>query len=501
MTSAASRFGKLFDLFGGRAGGPVIDLQLASDDIWCIRPGVTPASLAYGGDGRAEHMHGGEESGEPRHYRMLEGGIAEVSITGLMSKEVSWLRLFGLSCKPSIGELAAAVRQAGADSNAAGVMLYLDTPGGSIPVDLVDAVREVALLKPVHAYAAGLCCSAGYWPASQAARLTANRAAELGSIGTFAVLLDASKAAGMMGLRFHIVASGPYKGAAAEPGAGITPEQLEYFRERIGDQAALFVADIAAGRRLAPAAAEKLADGRAWIAARAVELGLCDGVETYQEALAALSAAIETGAQPRPVAVPAAPSDEPEFRATTTPPAAPEEDPMAQTTTAPPAAETAGTEERGLLDKIKALLGGTPAAAAPTPPAQAAAPALTAEDIDKRVAAAVETRLQEREVDGDLAALAGTVPPAVLASAETRAILIEAKAKGPARYAAALGLVKAADASALLGGPVATDQQAGEGVTGLGMSAAEIAACQAAGATVEDLKRITTKYNLRTPVN
>jgi signal peptide peptidase SppA len=486
MKSAGARLDKLLRFFGG---GPAY--ALATEDLWCIKPGVSPAMLANAGDRRAEYM-GESGDGEHKHYRMLDGGIAEVAITGVLTKEVSFMRLLGWSCKPTLGELACAVLAAAEDENARGLMLFIDTPGGQIPIELVDAVREAVAVKPVHAYVSGCGCSAGYWPAAQAHRLTANRGADLGGIGVFSILRDASKAAGLMGLKFHLVASGPYKGAGVEPGVGITPVQLEYFQERNDDSAALFIADVATGRGMSLAAAEALADGRCWIASRAVANGLCDGVETYQEALAALAAAIESGAMPERALVPP-PTEEPADE----PPAEPEEEAMAKETPAKPAAESAGPSEEkaatGLLAKIIELV--SPAKEAP---AQAAAPAgITAEEVDARIAAAVQAQLQAAEVDRDLAALEGKVPPAVLKNAETRGLLLDAKAKGAQRYKAALGLVAQQDASSLLGGLIASDEQTEDAPAGLGVNAREQAALRALGMEPEAIRAIEAKYELR----
>lgn len=471
-----------------------VPMQLASDELFAIRPGASiPAMVAYG------PMGGPSREEDRKPYRMLDSGIAEIAVVGVLSKHPSLFRLFGCSEQPTLGELTEAVHCAAMDEAVAGIMLYIDSPGGTYAgtPELAAAVADARQKKPVHAYAQDSCCSGGYWPASQADRLTANRAADLGGIGVFSVLLDASKAAGMMGLKFHVVSSGPFKGAGAEPGAGLSAEHLAYFEGRITDSAALFIADFAAGRGLDIETAQELADGRCHIASRAVELKLCDGVGTYAEAVAALAEAIATPAQPRPVHPPAPAEPEPEDDV---PPESPEEEAMSKEVKpdAAAAAATGGEGDIGLLEKIKALFT-SPAPAAAKDGAAAALPAspLTAEDLDRRIKAEVDSRVQAQEVDRDLRALEGKVPPAVLNKAENREMLLEAKAKSPERYRAALELLAGNDASALLGGPIASAEQTGEAPAGLGISAKERAALNALGMTDAEIAAINTKFDLR----
>lgn len=483
--SGQSWLRKALRLFG--AGVP---MSLASDELFCIRPGASiPAMLAYGPMGE------GEEKRERKPYRMLDNGIAEIAITGVLSKHPSLWRMFGCSSQPTLGELADACRSAGEDEAVERVMLYASSPGGTLAgtPELSDAVRDLAALKPVHAYADDECCSAGYWPVAQAARITAGRSAAIGSIGVYSVLLDASKAAGAMGLKFHVISSGEFKGAGAEPGAGLSPEHLAYFQERIDAVSALFVDDFAAGRKMDRKKAEKLADGRAHTAGKALTLGLIDGVGTYQEALAAL-AAVPAGPPASQEATPPAPEEPDEYE--DDPGEVPEEEAMSDPKKTEPATTLAASEEDiGLLAKLKALFAGTPATEAAAPPAPPAA--LTAADIDARVTAGIEARFQAAEVDRDLRALDGKVPPAVLGNAEIKAALLEAKAKGPERYKAVLALVAGNDASGLLGGWLATAEQTADAPAGLGVNSKELAALNALGLKNEDVASIEAKYDLR----
>ena len=129
--------------------------------------------------------------------------------------------------------------------------------------------------------------------------------------------------------------------------------------------------------------------------------------------------------------------------------------------------------------------------------AQASTSTLSGEDLDRRIDAVVQSRLHAADVERDLQALVEKVPPAVPNNAENRALLLDAKTKGPERYKAALALIAGNAASALLGGPIAGAEQAGAARAGLGVNSKELAALNALGFKAEDVASLEQKYDLR----
>lgn len=146
-------------------------------------------------------------------------------------------------------------------------------------------------------------------------------------------------------------------------------------------------------------------------------------------------------------------------------------------------------KKRGLLAAFAEFIGIKPPEAA-KPESDAS---LTAAEVQRMIAA---SRLEDA-VERDLADLAGKVAPAVLNDPETRALLMDAKSTSPARYAAALKVLRAADASELLGEEVASAEVAGSGHTGLGINAKELALCEAAGLDAQRVAEIERKYHLK----
>lgn len=214
--------------------------------------------------------------------------IAIVSIEGTMTKRGS-----SFSDAGSTTRLRQTIRQLAADPFIDGIMLKIDSPGGTVAgtSDLAAEVAAAAALKPVHAFIEDMTASAAYWVASQAQRVTANSPISLvGSIGTFVGLYDVSGAAAQQGIKAVVIKSGKFK-AAGFPGTEITEEQKSVWQEVIDKTQSEFTAGVARGRGMSIEQAANLADGRSHVASDAMKLGLIDGISSFDAAMSELAAA------------------------------------------------------------------------------------------------------------------------------------------------------------------------------------------------------------------
>lgn len=225
--------------------------------------------------------------GTPRAQDQREGftrtpeQVALIRISGPMSKGRSKFT------DASTIDIRRAVRNAARDEQVASLMLAIDSPGGMVAgtAELADEIRSARARKPVVAYIEDLGASAAYWVASQADAIYSNRTAEIGSIGVLAVVNDTSGLAERSGVKVHVISTGPYKGAGV-PGAPLLPEHLSDMAERVGTVADHFFGAVQAGRKLTKSQMATVTDGRVFDAQRAQELGLTDGVKTFDEAFA-----------------------------------------------------------------------------------------------------------------------------------------------------------------------------------------------------------------------
>lgn len=221
-------------------------------------------------------------------------------VPGRAGKSVALVRVLGTLMKQasSFGgtstiQLRRDVRQAAADPNVTGILLAIDSPGGTVAgtADLANEVRQARRAKPVWAHIDDLGASAAYWVASQADQVFANAAtAWVGSIGTIQTVYDLSQAAEREGIKTLVFSTGPLKGAGA-PGTEVTEEQRAYFQSLVEDAQQSFDAAVRSGRGMTAAQLAAVRTGGVFPAGKAVGLRLIDGIRALDKTLDALAAA------------------------------------------------------------------------------------------------------------------------------------------------------------------------------------------------------------------
>jgi signal peptide peptidase SppA len=249
-----------------------------------VRAGTLKPKADYGDDD--------DEDTGPLYQ--LVNGIAVIAIEGQMTKRGS---SFG-GC--STVAVRCALREAAKDYQVRGVILHICSPGGTVAgtSDLADDVLAVraglngAKPKPVFAYIADLGCSAAYWVASQCERIYANTTAIVGSIGTYAVLEDDSGMQQQLGIKYRVVSTGKYKGLGAD---GVVTDELVADVQREVDELNMpFLAAVQSGRGDAIPDIAVVSDGRSYVAANALELGLIDEVESFDLTMQAISTEVKS---------------------------------------------------------------------------------------------------------------------------------------------------------------------------------------------------------------
>jgi signal peptide peptidase SppA len=190
------------------------------------------------------------------------------------------------------------VRQAAADPNVAGILLNVDSPGGTVAGtdQLAREVKAAAGQKPVWSHVEDLGASAAYWIASQTQRITAeSNNTQIGSIGTYQVLRDASVAAEREGVRTLVLSTGPLKGMGAF-GAPITEAQAAHVQGLVDAAQETFDQAVQAGRRLSKAELADVRSGGVFPARAAKDKKLIDGVQSLGKTIDQFRAALKTGA-------------------------------------------------------------------------------------------------------------------------------------------------------------------------------------------------------------
>ncbi len=224
----------------------------------------------------------------------MEDGIATIPITGLMMQNESWFT------GTSTVKATQAFMDAANNSDVRAIFAPVNSPGGQAMGngELHDAIAYAAKAKPVHAHIGGYGASAAYYAMAPMSRITASRDSEIGSIGTIAVIEDASGMAAQMGVRVIVLKSGANKGGPVF-GAPVTDEMIAVEQEILDDFNQLFVDAVRKGRKMNKAQMEEIASGRTWIAQKAQDLGLIDGVMNRDQAYAQLVKAAKPAPSPQ----------------------------------------------------------------------------------------------------------------------------------------------------------------------------------------------------------
>lgn len=215
-------------------------------------------------------------------------GVAVIQVAGTLVRRHSWLsRVLGAT---EIGAVEAAVKQATADPRCSGIVLCIDSAGGTVfgTPETANAIRDARKVKPTVAFSDAQCLSGAYWLASNCDAFFMTQSAVAGSIGVVAVHVDHSGADAMKGRRVTEITAGKYKRIAgqhaplAEAGRAYLQGQVDQYYEQ-------FVESVATGRGVSvDRVLSTMADGRDFIGAQAVTAGLADGIGSLEEAVGAV---------------------------------------------------------------------------------------------------------------------------------------------------------------------------------------------------------------------
>ena len=175
--------------------------------------------------------------------------------------------------------VVAALRTAFEDAGAQGVVLLINSPGGS-PVQAGIINDEIKRLKakhkkPVYAVVEETCASAAYYIAAAADQIYVDKASIVGSIG---VLMDGFGFTGLMdklGVERRLMTAGENKGFL-DPFSPQTPRQRAFAQNMLDQVHQQFISVVRAGRGDRLKETPELFSGLFWTGQQAIDLGLAD---------------------------------------------------------------------------------------------------------------------------------------------------------------------------------------------------------------------------------
>ncbi len=181
----------------------------------------------------------------------------------------------------SADRVTAALQGAFKDKNTQGVVLRINSPGGSpvqagIIYDEIRRLRGVYPNVPMYAVVEDICASGGYYIAAAADKIYVDKASIVGSIG---VILDGWGFTGTMeklGVERRVLVSGENK-AFLDPFSPVDKKQKKHAQSMLDDIHKQFIDVVRKGRGKRLKESSDLFSGLLWTGARSVELGLSDG--------------------------------------------------------------------------------------------------------------------------------------------------------------------------------------------------------------------------------
>jgi protease-4 len=180
----------------------------------------------------------------------------------------------------SAERVMAALQAAFKDENTQGVVVRINSPGGS-PVQSNTIYEEMRRLRkkhpavPLYAVVEDLCASGGYYVAAGADRIYVGRSSIVGSIG---VRMDSFGVTGLMeklGVERRLLTAGENKGFL-DPFLPVDPTQKAHAQALLEDVHRQFIGVVRDGRGKRLKETPDMFSGLVWTGQKSVELGLAD---------------------------------------------------------------------------------------------------------------------------------------------------------------------------------------------------------------------------------
>jgi len=175
-----------------------------------------------------------------------------------------------------------ALRDAVEDKHTKGIILRMNSPGGS-PVQsayVYDEIRRLKKLKPelpIYAVVADMCASGGYYIASAADKIYVNSASVVGSIGVIMGSFGFVDTLELLGVERRLMTAGEHK-ALLDPFSPVKEFDREHAQSLLDKLHKQFIATVKAGRGERLRNNPEVFSGLYWTGQESVDLGLADGL-------------------------------------------------------------------------------------------------------------------------------------------------------------------------------------------------------------------------------
>ena len=172
------------------------------------------------------------------------------------------------------------------DDSIKAIVLRINSPGGAVgpAQEILREVEKIRGKKKIVASLGTIAASGGYYIASGANLIMANRGTATGSIGVIMQFTNVEGLTKKIGLDFFNLKAGRYKDVGS-PFRSMTPEDKAYLQGLLDNIYQQFLSDVAHNRKIPLAKMKTLAEGRIYSGEEAKQVGLVDEFGNLPDAI------------------------------------------------------------------------------------------------------------------------------------------------------------------------------------------------------------------------
>ena len=209
--------------------------------------------------------------------------IAIIPIYGPITVDSSSDIFFDQSGSPSTVVIDA-IDRADKDSSIKGIILEINSPGGTVVASREISNRIKKVNKPIVSWIREVGASGAYWIASSTDYIIADPMSITGSIGVIGSYLEFSELFEKYGITYERLVGGDLKDTGS-PYKQLTPKEREILQLKINKIHESFVKEVSNNRKLDYDKVKDLGNGMFYLGEEALDLGLIDELGSKDEAL------------------------------------------------------------------------------------------------------------------------------------------------------------------------------------------------------------------------
>ena len=184
----------------------------------------------------------------------------------------------------SANNILDALKKANEDPTIKGIILEINSPGGTVVAseEIANAVKKTK--KPKVAWIREEGASGAYWIASSTDKIVADPLSVTGSIGVIGSYLEFAGLMEKYGLKYEQLTSGKYKDTGS-PFKTLSDDEKTFLQNKINKIHDFFIDQVSKNRNIPRHKIEEIANGAFYLGIEAKDLGLIDILGGKDEAI------------------------------------------------------------------------------------------------------------------------------------------------------------------------------------------------------------------------